>query len=73
MEEKIHFTLNGESRTVEVDPETMLIEVIRDVLNLTGTKRAVTMLPVEPAPLWSMAGQSRAATLRSKKWQRLRF
>jgi carbon-monoxide dehydrogenase small subunit len=39
MEEKIHFTLNGESRTVEVDPETMLIEVIRDVLNLTGTKK----------------------------------
>ncbi len=38
MEEKITFTLNGMPRTVEVDPETMLVEVIRDVLDLTGTK-----------------------------------
>ena len=39
MEEKITFTINGEPRTVEVEPETMLVDVIRDVLNLTGTKR----------------------------------
>lgn len=38
MEEKITFTINGEARTVEVEPETMLVDVIRDVLNLTGTK-----------------------------------
>jgi len=38
MEEKITFTINGTPRTVEVDPETMLVDVIRDVLNLTGTK-----------------------------------
>jgi len=38
MEEKITFNINGTPRTVEVDPETMLVEVIRDVLNLTGTK-----------------------------------
>ncbi|HBF41082.1 MAG TPA: hypothetical protein DDW19_04740 [Anaerolineaceae bacterium] len=39
MEEKITFTINGVDTTVEVDPEMMLIDVIRDVLNLTGTKR----------------------------------
>ncbi len=39
MEEKITFTINGRPVTVEVDPETLVIDVIRDVLNLTGTKR----------------------------------
>jgi len=39
MVEKIHFTLNGQYREVEVDPETMLIDVIRDMFDLTGTKR----------------------------------
>lgn len=39
MAEKISFTINGQLRTVEVEPETMLIDVIRDVLDLTGTKR----------------------------------
>ncbi len=39
MAEKIHFTINGIQRSVEIEPETMLIEVIRDVLNLTGTKK----------------------------------
>jgi len=38
MPEKISFNVNGMDRTVEVDPEMMLIDVIRDVLNLTGTK-----------------------------------
>ncbi len=38
MAEKISFTINGTPRIEEVDPETMLIDVIRDVLNLTGTK-----------------------------------
>lgn len=38
MTEKITFTLNGSPTTVEVDPEMMVMEVIREVLNLTGTK-----------------------------------
>lgn len=38
MAEKISFFVNGTARTVEVEPEMMLIDVIRDVLNLTGTK-----------------------------------
>ncbi len=38
MEEKFSFTINGTPRTVEVGPEMMLIDVIRDHLDLTGTK-----------------------------------
>jgi aerobic-type carbon monoxide dehydrogenase small subunit (CoxS/CutS family) len=39
MPEKITFTVNGRARTVEVELEMMLLDVIRDVLNLTGAKR----------------------------------
>lgn len=39
MAEKISFTINGQPTTVEVEPEMLLIDVIREVLNLTGTKR----------------------------------
>ncbi len=34
----IEFTLNGESRSIEIEPETPLLWVIRDELGLTGTK-----------------------------------
>lgn len=39
MTEKMTFTINGQERTVEYEPEMMVLDVIRDVLNLTGTKR----------------------------------
>jgi len=38
MPEKISFTINGLPATVEVEPDMLLLNVIRDVLNLTGTK-----------------------------------
>jgi isoquinoline 1-oxidoreductase alpha subunit len=34
----ITFTLNGKSQTVEVDPQMPLLWVLRDTLNMTGTK-----------------------------------
>jgi isoquinoline 1-oxidoreductase alpha subunit len=34
----INFTLNGQAQTVDVQPEMPLLWVLRDVLNLTGTK-----------------------------------
>jgi isoquinoline 1-oxidoreductase alpha subunit len=34
----INFTLNGQARTVDVPSEMPLLWVLRDVLNLTGTK-----------------------------------
>ena len=37
--ESVTFTLNGVPRTVTVEPGLMLLDVLRDVLHLTGTKR----------------------------------
>ena len=34
----ITFTLNGGSQTVDVNPQTPLLWVLRDVIGLTGTK-----------------------------------
>src|SRR6195952_5424515 len=34
----ITFTLNGGSQTVDVNPQTPLLWVLRDVVGLTGTK-----------------------------------
>jgi aerobic-type carbon monoxide dehydrogenase small subunit (CoxS/CutS family) len=33
-----HLTVNGRSHTVDVEPDTPLLWVLRDALNLTGTK-----------------------------------
>jgi len=38
MDAKITFTLNGRSRTVTTDPDRLLLEVLREDLQLTGTK-----------------------------------
>mgnify|MGYP001147812521 FL=1 len=38
MVEKISFTINGKPATIEVDPGMMVLDVLREVLNLTGTK-----------------------------------
>lgn len=38
MTEKIQFTLNGKSTTVSVDPDRMLLWILRVDLGLTGTK-----------------------------------
>ena len=34
----ISFELNGQQKSVDVDPQTPLLWVLRDTLNLTGTK-----------------------------------
>lgn len=34
----VAFTLNGEAKTLDVDPEMPLLWAIRDVIGLTGTK-----------------------------------
>src|SRR5712692_8169304 len=33
----VNFTLNGRSRTVDVPPATLVSELLRETLNLTGT------------------------------------
>ena len=39
MAEAIQFTLNGNPQTVAIEPADKIIDVIREHLNLTGTKR----------------------------------
>ena len=39
MAEAIQFTLNGSPRSVAIEPEDKIIDVLREHLNLTGTKR----------------------------------
>jgi aerobic-type carbon monoxide dehydrogenase small subunit (CoxS/CutS family) len=38
MDSTIHFTVNGERRTVTTDPQRPLLDVLREELQLTGTK-----------------------------------
>ena len=38
MDKTIAFTLNGQSRSVTTDPDRLLLEVLREDLELTGTK-----------------------------------
>jgi aerobic carbon-monoxide dehydrogenase small subunit len=38
MAERMTFTVNGKERTVDYEPEMMLLDVLREILNLTGTK-----------------------------------
>jgi len=39
MRKSLHLKVNGEKYQVEVEPQEILLDVIRDKLNLTGTKR----------------------------------
>jgi aerobic-type carbon monoxide dehydrogenase small subunit (CoxS/CutS family) len=39
MSERIKLTINGKERVIDLEPEMMLIDALRDVLDLTGTKR----------------------------------
>jgi len=39
MRETLHLKVNGEEYQLEVEPQEILLDVIRDKLNLSGTKR----------------------------------
>ena len=43
MKHKVQFTINGEQVEVDVEPQRTLLQVIREDLNLTGTKDACGM------------------------------
>lgn len=43
MERKIRFCLNGRDVEIEVDPSTSLVDVLRERLRLTGTKKGCNM------------------------------
>ena len=37
MKKSITLTVNGTAHTIEVEPRTLLVHAIREILNLTGT------------------------------------
>jgi len=43
MRQTIHFTLNGESVEIEIEPHLTLLQMLRDKLELTGTKEGCGM------------------------------
>ncbi len=43
MKKTIHFILNGESAEVEIEPHLTLLQLLRDKLELTGTKEGCGM------------------------------
>ena len=55
---EVTLTVNGVEARLEVAPWTTLLDALRDHLDLTGTRRAVTMVNAAPAPSLSMIGAS---------------
>ena len=55
----VQLTVNG-NRQLEIDPRQSLLDVLRENLDLTGTKK-VTKASAAPAPCLSMAGASSRA------------
>ena len=49
---KIEFVLNGAGRAVDVDPQTPLLWVLRDALNLTGTKYGCGVAQCGACTVW---------------------
>jgi len=43
MKRTLHFTLNGEPTEVEIEPHLTLLQLLRDKLELTGTKEGCGM------------------------------
>ena len=61
MPHQVSLTINGEPYTLLVEPYGSLLDMLRDQLQLTGTKkgcgRAIRSTPYRP-PLCNMAGSS---------------
>jgi hypothetical protein len=60
------FTLNGSAVSVQAEPETMLLWVIRDELHLTGTKYGCG------AGLWVTSATSSPSRASSMRWRAVR-
>ncbi|MBB5190616.1 hypothetical protein HNQ50_001338 [Silvimonas terrae] len=52
------FVINGHRMDATVDTRTTLLDLLREHLHLTGTKKAVITASAGPARCWSMAGAS---------------
>jgi len=61
------FSVNGKAVTVDVDPDTPLLWVLRDDLKLTGTKSAAASLSAARAPSTSMGCRGARASRRFRR------
>lgn len=52
----ITLEVNGREHTLTADHRLTLLDALRNELDLTGSKRAVTRASAAPAPSWSTAG-----------------
>lgn len=57
----ISLTLNGTPRQLQVQPWTTLLDLLREQLDLTGTKKAATTASAAPARCCAMAAGSTPA------------
>lgn len=58
---KVKLVVNGDSRALDADNRTSLLDALREQLHLTGTKKDATMDNVVPVRSWSMVGGSTPA------------
>jgi aerobic-type carbon monoxide dehydrogenase small subunit (CoxS/CutS family) len=61
----ISFTLNGAKRSVDVDPQTPLLWVLRDTIGLTGTKFGCGMALCGACTVHVATGQTSGNAVRS--------
>ena len=62
MGREISVTVNGAQHTSDVEPRLLLVEYLRDVLNLTGTHVGVCWKisrPIANPPVWVPVGSGR--------------
>lgn len=58
---EIRFYLNGKETVVNAQPERLLVDVLREDLHLTGTKRGAARVSAAPARCCSMIKPSTPA------------
>ena len=54
----VSLTVNGACHHLTLDPRTTLLDLLREQLDLTGTKKGVTRVSAAPARCSSTAGAS---------------
>ena len=55
---RITLRVNGSDKHIDVEPWTILLDALREYLDLTGTKKGATMANAEPAQSWWTASAS---------------
>ena len=53
--ELIELRVNGRAHELAIEPSALLLDVLRQELQLPARSAAATIRPAAPAPCWSMA------------------